>query len=97
MADNQSIYPYPGPNITNAPRLLVPITLTLAIAWGLYAARIYTRLRPVNNLGWDDYTVSGAIVSLGHVPILKRLHRSNTQREYFHLFSCHCHRNSKAV
>lgn len=56
-------FPYPGPDATDAPRLMVPAAITLAIALILYVVRMYTRIRPVNTLGWDDCTVSVAMVS----------------------------------
>lgn len=63
MSELHNGFPYPGPDATDAPRLLVPTGITIAIALGLYVPRIYSRVRPVNTLGWDDYTVSLAMVS----------------------------------
>lgn len=60
MSDNP--YPYPGPDVTQAARLMTPCALTLVIAFALYVMRMWTRSNPVNILGWDDYTVSGAMV-----------------------------------
>lgn len=61
MSANQ--YADPGANVTQAARLLVPGAITLVVAVCLYVTRMWTRSRPVNNLGWDDYTVSVAMVS----------------------------------
>lgn len=57
-------FPYPGPDVSNAPKLLVPSSIALCIALILYVTRIFVRVRPVCILGWDDYTVSVAMVSL---------------------------------
>ena len=62
MADHHGL-PYPGPDTTDAARLMAPGAITFAFALGLYVPRMYTRIRPVRTLGWDDYTVSIAIVS----------------------------------
>lgn len=49
--------------MSQAGRLMTPCALTLVIAFALYVMRMWTRSNPVNILGWDDYTVSGAMVS----------------------------------
>ncbi|GAB7351572.1 hypothetical protein MBLNU459_g2195t1 [Dothideomycetes sp. NU459] len=55
-------FPYPGPDVSRALQMLVPGAITLFIALALYVTRMWTRTRPVNNLGWDDLTVSGAML-----------------------------------
>ncbi|KAL1306306.1 hypothetical protein AAFC00_004389 [Neodothiora populina] len=62
MSSDHRGFPYPGPDTSIAANLIVPSTVTLFVACVLYVARIYTRTRPVNTLGWDDYSVTAAII-----------------------------------
>jgi hypothetical protein len=51
------------PDTNFAPKYLIPCGVLAAIALGLCTTRIYTRLRPVNFLTWDDYLITIAEVS----------------------------------
>ncbi|KAH7028271.1 hypothetical protein B0J12DRAFT_704697 [Macrophomina phaseolina] len=53
----------PGPDDSIALQTLVPCGILQAIAVTLFVARMYTRLRPVRNLWWDDYIISVAIAT----------------------------------
>ena len=54
----------PGPDTNEAPTL-IGLTATLhLLSLSAYGARMYTRSRPVLRLGWDDYFITAAIVSL---------------------------------
>lgn len=61
MADNP--YPYPGPNVSQAYRLMVPVGVTLGLCLILYGIRIWARThRNARNLGWDDYMITLAMI-----------------------------------
>lgn len=45
-------------------QLLCVLVITTTLALTAFAMRIYTRLRIVKNIGWDDYTMIAVIVSL---------------------------------
>ena len=51
------------PDVSTAPRLLGITASVLVLGLLLFSARIITRVRPVPNLGWDDYTMTAAIVN----------------------------------
>jgi hypothetical protein len=51
------------PNDTRAPLLVGTSTPLLVLALAVYGMRMRTRMVPVNILGWDDYTISLAVVS----------------------------------
>ncbi|OCL03094.1 hypothetical protein AOQ84DRAFT_348256, partial [Glonium stellatum] len=46
-----------GPDTNEGPRYLISIGILTAIALCLFTARIYNRVRPANQLSWDDYTI----------------------------------------
>ncbi|KAF2191830.1 hypothetical protein K469DRAFT_654985 [Zopfia rhizophila CBS 207.26] len=52
----------PGPDVNGAPKLLGITGGLYVVALLLYGGRMYTRLRPVPRLGWDDYTITMAII-----------------------------------
>ncbi|KAF4629092.1 hypothetical protein G7Y89_g9060 [Cudoniella acicularis] len=52
----------PGPDISIASRLVGVTATFYAIAIGAYGLRLYSRIRPVLNLGLDDYAISLALV-----------------------------------
>ncbi|KAF2183595.1 hypothetical protein K469DRAFT_739715 [Zopfia rhizophila CBS 207.26] len=51
----------PGPDVNSAPKLLGITGALYIIALFVYGARMYARLRPRLNLGWDDYAITLAI------------------------------------
>ena len=51
------------PDVSTVPRLLGTTTTVLVLALLLFSARIITRVRPAPNLGWDDYTMTAAVVN----------------------------------
>ena len=54
--------PYPGPDVNISGRLIgatVPLVILPVL---VYSLRIYTHIRPVSNLSWDDWTISIAMV-----------------------------------
>lgn len=61
MANSQSKGP-PGPDVSSAPKLISVTGALYAVTLFFYVARMYTRLRPVPHLGWDDYTITAALV-----------------------------------
>ncbi|KAK3370433.1 hypothetical protein B0H63DRAFT_373813, partial [Podospora didyma] len=61
----------PGPDESHAALMLVPVITLLVISTSLMATRIYSRLRPVVNLGWDDAAaVVAAIASALQIAFL---------------------------
>ncbi|KAH7026901.1 hypothetical protein B0J12DRAFT_722084 [Macrophomina phaseolina] len=57
MASGSSL----GPDTSIAP-LLIGITTTLhVLSWSAFGSRIYTRVKPVLRLGYDDYFITAAV------------------------------------
>lgn len=54
--------PYPGPDVNISGRLVGATVPLVIISVLLYSLRMYTRIRPVFNLSWDDWTISVGIV-----------------------------------
>jgi hypothetical protein len=52
----------PGPDGSIYSKLVAPTTALYVCVLTVYTARIYTRLRPVRNLGWDDLALTAALV-----------------------------------
>ncbi|OCL01748.1 hypothetical protein AOQ84DRAFT_306095, partial [Glonium stellatum] len=50
------------PDVSTAPRLIGTTTAFLFLALLVFSARILSRVRPVPNLGWDDHTMTVAVV-----------------------------------
>lgn len=62
MAEPPAVEESPGPNVNAAPKLLGVTGALYIVALFLFAARIYTRFQH-RRLGWDDYTITFALVS----------------------------------
>ncbi|KAF2465221.1 uncharacterized protein BDR25DRAFT_91667 [Lindgomyces ingoldianus] len=62
MAGLPPIKKPPGPDISSAPKLLGITGGLYIVALLLYGGRMYTRLRPTPRLGWDDYTITAALI-----------------------------------
>ncbi|OCK77663.1 hypothetical protein K432DRAFT_303677 [Lepidopterella palustris CBS 459.81] len=52
----------PGPDVSVAPRILIPTAFFLALGLIVYFARMWTRLRPIQRLGVDDLMISIAMI-----------------------------------
>jgi hypothetical protein len=50
------------PNDSIAPKLLLSVGIIIGIGLPIYAARMYSRIRPQYKLSWDDYAISIAQV-----------------------------------
>jgi hypothetical protein len=59
------------PDVSTAPRLLGATITVLVLGLLLFSARIITRVRPAPNLGWDDYTMTVAVVNSPIIPCAK--------------------------
>ncbi|KAH7115111.1 hypothetical protein B0J11DRAFT_553397 [Dendryphion nanum] len=53
--------PPPGPDNNIAPPLIGIITALHVLSWSAFGARIYTRVKPVVRLGYDDYFIMAAV------------------------------------
>lgn len=53
----------PGPDEFRIATMLVPVITLLVISTSLMVTRVYSRLQPVVNLGWDDAAAVLAAVS----------------------------------
>jgi hypothetical protein len=51
------------PDENRGPIFLAAITPLFVVAILLYSARVYSRLRPVVNIMWDDYAMAAGMVS----------------------------------
>jgi hypothetical protein len=52
----------PGPDESISAKLVAPTTALYVCVLSVYTARIYTRFRPVRNLGWDDLAITAVLV-----------------------------------
>jgi len=53
----------PGPDVSTSSKLVIVTSALYAVALPLYAFRMYSRLRPIQNLGCDDLVITIALVS----------------------------------
>lgn len=54
--------PYPGPDINISGKLIGATVPLVILSTSLCSLRLYTRIRPILKLDWDDWTVSMAMV-----------------------------------
>lgn len=52
----------PGPDVSGAPKLIGITGGLYLVILVVFGSRMYTRLRPASHLGWDDYTITIALV-----------------------------------
>ncbi|KAK4660703.1 hypothetical protein QC762_121420 [Podospora pseudocomata] len=52
----------PGPDVSKASLVVGTISFLHLISWTLYAARIWTRMRPISRLFVDDYLITLAVL-----------------------------------
>ncbi|KAH7014074.1 hypothetical protein B0J12DRAFT_635951 [Macrophomina phaseolina] len=48
----------PGPDTTIAPKYTIACGVLVGVAFPVYLIRMYSRIRPGLNTGWDDYTIT---------------------------------------
>jgi hypothetical protein len=80
-----------GPDVNLSYQYLIPCGILAIISFGLCAARIITRCRPVFDLRLSDYLIVGAEVRTRRLVVLL-LQNANTLLDLFILRLCHDHR-----
>jgi hypothetical protein len=60
--------PPPDDDINKGPLVLALCTVTTSVALIAVGTRIFVRVRIVKNVGWDDYTILGAMVTFQALP-----------------------------
>jgi hypothetical protein len=75
----------PGPDESISAKLVAPTSALYVFVLVAYTARIYTRIRPVRNLGWDDVALTVALVRK-QLQLKDKENRSNNFRsvDFFH-------------
>jgi hypothetical protein len=58
-------------NDTRVGMILGVETTLFILGWLLYTLRMYSRIRPKLNLGWDDLFITLAVVSIALEPFFK--------------------------